>query len=84
MIIFGLIFSIISTVLPVILIVWAVRHFSNRTDHRETDAHSVRRFFQYLLLYGLMIVAAVGLSDLLGLLFQEPALAGDDLSLIHI
>ena len=84
MIIFGLIFSIISTVLPVVLIVWAVRHFGNRTDHRETDAHSVRRFFQYLLLYGLMIVAAVGLSDLLGLLFQEPVLAGDDSSALAL
>jgi hypothetical protein len=78
----GLIFAIISTiitiVLPVVLIVWAVRQFGNGSGTRGIDARSVRRFFQYLLLYGLMIVAAVGLSDLLGLLFQQPALAGDD------
>lgn len=30
------------------------------------DAHSVRRFFQYLLLYALFVVAAVGLTELLG------------------
>ncbi len=74
----GLMFSILSIAVPVVLVVWAVRQFGNRTGSRGTDAHSIRRFFQYLLLYGLMIVAAVGLSDLLGLLFQEPSLAGDD------
>jgi hypothetical protein len=78
--ILGLISSIVTLVLPVVLIVWAVRHFGRRAGLQRTDAHSIRRFFQYLLLYGLMIVAAVGLSDLLGLLFQEPALAGDDRS----
>jgi hypothetical protein len=76
----GAIFSILTLVAPIVLIVWAVRHFGNRAGHRATDAHSVRRFFQYLLLYGLMIVAAVGLSDLFGLLFKETALAGDDSS----
>lgn len=74
----GAIFSIFTVVVPVVLVIWAVRQFSHRTDSRGIDAHSIRRFFQYLLLYGLMIVAASGLSDLLGLLFREPALAGDD------
>jgi hypothetical protein len=74
----GLIFSVLSIVFPVVLVVWAVRQIGNRTGRRPADARSVRRFFQYVLLYGLMVVAAVGLSDLLGLLFQEPALAGDD------
>jgi Domain of unknown function (DUF5671) len=76
----GLISLIVTTVLPVVLVVWAVRQFGNRTGSQGIDSRSVRRFFHYLLLYGLMIVAAVGLSDLLGLLFQEPALAGDDRS----
>ena len=74
----GLIFSIVIIALPIALVVWAVRQFGGRKDSRGMDAHSVRRFFQYLLLFGLMVVAAVGLSDLLGLLFQEPLLAGDD------
>src|SRR5450830_1724658 len=59
---------------------WAVRHLGNRTGGQRNDARSVRRFFQYLLLFGLLIVAAVGLSELLGLPFQEAALAGDDRS----
>jgi hypothetical protein len=70
--------TLVSIVLPVVLIVLAVRQFGNRSGPRGIDAGSVRRFFQYLLLYGLMIVVAVGLSDLLGLLFQKPLLAGDD------
>jgi Domain of unknown function (DUF5671) len=76
----GLILAIVSIV-PVGLVVLAVmtaRHFGNRTGPRGTDARTVRRFFQYLLLYGLLIVPTVGLSDLVGLLFQEPALAGDN------
>jgi len=72
------IFSILVQVGLVVLVVLAVRHFGSRTGPRGTDAGTVRRFFQYLLLYGLMVVAAVGLSDLVGLLFQEPALAGDN------
>lgn len=78
--IIGLISAIFTIVFPVVLVVWAVRQFGSRTGSRGLDAHSVRRFFQYLVLFGLMIVAAVGLSDLLGLLSQEPALAGDDSS----
>ena len=77
-----LIFLLFSIALPVALVVWAVRQFGNRTGSRGMDAHSVRRFFQYLLLFALMIVASVGLSDLLGMLFQEPSLvAGDNSTL---
>ncbi|WP_407342677.1 DUF5671 domain-containing protein [Pengzhenrongella phosphoraccumulans] len=75
---FGLIFSILTLVVPIVLVIWAVRRFGGRSGAPGADAHSVRRFFQYLLLYVLMIVAAVGLSELLGLLFSPPALAGDD------
>jgi small-conductance mechanosensitive channel len=67
----GLIFSLFSIALPIALVVWAVRQFGNRKDSRGMDAHSVRRFFQYLLLFGLMVVAAVGLSDLLGMLSRS-------------
>jgi hypothetical protein len=78
--ILGLISSILSLALPIVLVVWAVRHFGNRTGAPGSGARGVRRFFQYLLLYGLMIVATVGVSDLLGLLVQQSALAGDDRS----
>lgn len=76
--IFGLISSVLTLVIPIALVIWAVRRFGGRTGTPGADAHSVRRFFQYVLLYALMIVAAVGLAELLGLLVAEPALAGDD------
>jgi hypothetical protein len=75
---FGLIFSILTLGVPIVLVIWAVRRFGGRSGAPGADAHSVRRFFQYVLLYALMIVAAVGLSELLGLLFSQPALAGDN------
>ena len=74
----GLIFSLLTLVVPVVLVIWAVRRFGGRTGTPSADAHSVRRFFQYLLLYVLMIVTAVGLAELLGLLFAAPSLAGGD------
>jgi hypothetical protein len=46
------------------------------------EGTSVRRFFHYLLLFGLFVVVASGLAGLLGRLLQRPALAaGDDLAL---
>lgn len=76
----GAFFSLFTLAVPIILIVLAVRYFGNRAGHPGADAHSVRRFFQYLLLYGLMIVASAGVSELLGLLVSEVALTGDDSS----
>lgn len=80
MIIFGVVFALLTIALPIVLVVWAVRHFGNRSGGPRNDARSVRRFFQYLLLFGLLIVAAVGLSELLGLPFQPDTLAGDNSS----
>ena len=53
----GLIFSLFSIVLPIALVVWAVRQFGSRKDSRGMDAHSVRRFFQYLLLLSLIHIS---------------------------
>ncbi|HEX5332276.1 MAG TPA: DUF5671 domain-containing protein [Cellulomonas sp.] len=78
MIIFGVLSSLLSIALPIVLIVWAVRHFGNRAGGQRNDARSVRRFFQYVLLLGLLIIAAAGLSELLGLPFQKAAFAGDN------
>ena len=82
MIIFGLLFSLLSIAVPIVLVVWAARHFGNRGGGQRNDARSVRRFFQYLLLFGLLIVAAVGLSELLELPFQQATLAGDNSSAV--
>ncbi len=78
----GLISALVTLAVPVALIVWAARRLGHRSGVPRSDAHSVRRFFQYLLLYGLMVVATVGLADLLGLPFRAAALAGDDVSLL--
>jgi hypothetical protein len=77
-VILGLISGIVTLAIPVVLIIWAVRQFGSRGGNQGLDARSVRRFFQYLLLYALLIVAAVGLADLLGMLSREPALVSDD------
>ena len=82
MVALGLLSGLLTLAVPVLLIVWAVRHAGHRTGAPRADAHSVRRFFQYLLLYGLLIVATSGVSDLLGLPLQEQSLAGDDSSLL--
>ena len=42
------------------------------------DGHTVRRFFQYLVLYGLLVVVAVGLSGLLGRLLDRDVLVSAD------
>lgn len=76
----GVISSLVTIVVPVVLIVWAVRRFGDRSHAGWTDGHSVRRFFHYFLLFALVIVAATGLSGLLGLVFHGPVLAGGDRS----
>ncbi len=78
----GLLSALLTLAVPVLLVVWAVRHVGSRAGARRADAHSVRRFFQYLLLYGLLIVSTIGVSDLLGLPVEEQTLAGDDSSLL--
>jgi hypothetical protein len=40
-----------------------------------SDGHGVRRFFQFVLLFGLVVVSAVGLAGLLGRLVEPHALA---------
>lgn len=73
----GILASLVSLAIPVVLIVLAVRHFSGRSGRGAIDGRSVRRFFQYVLLYALLIVATVGVAELLGLLVRPPTLVGD-------
>lgn len=46
--------------------------------HGALQGHSVRRFFQYLLLYGLIVVSALGLSGLLGRVLERSTLVVAD------
>ena len=62
--------SLVSFVLPIVVVVVIVRAV---TGHRgggdaSPPGQVVRRFFQYLLLYGVLVVVASGLSTLVGLL----------------
>lgn len=56
------------------LVVVGVRRLINR-EGGTGDGHGVRRFFQYLLLYGLFVIVAIGLSNLLGRVFEATELA---------
>lgn len=74
--------SLLLLVLVVTLVVFAVRKATHRGAGGPTagpaDGPSVRRFFQYLLLYGLLVVVAIGLAGLLGRLLERDVLAAAD------
>ncbi|MGC5584985.1 DUF5671 domain-containing protein [Ornithinimicrobium sp. W1665] len=68
----------------VVAVVMAVRRRSGQPDPQapEGGGQSVRRFFQFLLLAGLLFAAAAGVAGLLGRLFDpDPVLVGDDTGL---
>lgn len=56
------------------LVVFAIRKIRSGDAHGALQGHSVRRFFQYLLLYGLVVVSALGLSGLLGRVLERSTL----------
>ncbi|HUW87336.1 MAG TPA: DUF5671 domain-containing protein [Candidatus Paceibacterota bacterium] len=68
---------IIGALFPVILLViviLVIRRFTSRDDHGPVTGNSVRRFFQFLLMYGLLVVSGVGFSGLLGRLLRADSL----------
>jgi hypothetical protein len=72
---------IVAVVLIPLLLVGVVIYAARRLFGRGAgggDGRGVRHFFQYLLLYGLMIVAAIGLSGLLARLLEGSALVRED------
>lgn len=74
--------GLLLLILVVVLVVLAVRKAGARSGGPAADGHAVRRVFQYLLLYGLLVVLGMGLSGLLGRLIQTDVLAtGDDVGL---
>jgi hypothetical protein len=74
--------GLLILVLLAAAVVMAVRKAVSREGGgRVADGHAVRRFFQYLLLYGLLVVVAVGLSGLLGRLLERNVLAADESAL---
>lgn len=58
--------GLLVPVLFIIAIIFGIRRLRTAEGHNPIDGHTVRRFFQYLLLYVLVVIGAVGLSGLLG------------------
>lgn len=56
------------------LVVFGIRKIRSGDARGALQGHSVRRFFQYLLLYGLVVVSASGLSGLLGRVLERSTL----------
>ena len=66
----GVLFLILSPIALIAFIALGVRRLKSGDVTGPVQGRSVRRFFQYGLLYGLLIVSASGLSGLLGRAFQ--------------
>ncbi len=62
----GAISGLIIPALAIVAIVFGIRRLRSTDGHNPIQGHTVRRFFQYLLLYALLVVGALGLSGLLG------------------
>ncbi|MBW0118248.1 DUF5671 domain-containing protein [Pseudonocardia abyssalis] len=69
-----------ALLVPVVLLVLVALAAHGTATGRDTpsDGHAVRRAFQYLLLYGLAVVIAVGLAGLLGRVLEGATLARSD------
>jgi len=59
-----MVFSLLFSLLPLLLVIVLIRAITGR-GKGAVGGHPVRHFFQYMLLYGLMVVVAVGLTGLL-------------------
>lgn len=66
----GIVGGILPTLLLIGLVVWGIRSLAKRGAPQAGEGHGVRRFFQYLLLYGLLWVAGIGVAGLLGRLLD--------------
>ncbi|HEX2858527.1 MAG TPA: DUF5671 domain-containing protein [Propionibacteriaceae bacterium] len=78
-----MIVSLVVGIALIVAVVLVARRFTaGAAAGGSSEAHAVRRFFQYLLLYGLLMVVGVGVSGLLGRLFDgQLRLAGDEAGL---
>ena len=73
---------LLLAVVVVLVVVLVVRRPRGPSAGAGLEGHAVRRAFQYLLLLGLLVVSAVGLSGLLGRLLEgDLMVAGDEAAL---
>ncbi|HUW78245.1 MAG TPA: DUF5671 domain-containing protein [Candidatus Nanopelagicaceae bacterium] len=63
--------GLLPTLLMIALIVFVIRRMARGRDHQASLGHPVRRFFQYVLLFGLLVVSASGISGLLSRLLER-------------
>ena len=69
-------FGLIVTFLPIVIVVLVIRKFASKEHSGVSTGTEVRQLFQYLLLFGLVVVVLTGLSGLISRLFS----AGDVIS----
>lgn len=62
----------------VVLVVIGLRKIKSGEARGAMQGYSIRRFFQYLILYGLVIVSGIGLSGLLGRVLEGSTLVVAD------
>lgn len=74
----GAISGLLVPIAVIVLVVFGIRKIRSGDTQGALQGHSVRRFFQYLLLYGLIVVSALGLSGLLGRLLERSTLVVAD------
>jgi hypothetical protein len=72
------IIGLLSPIIFIALIIVVVRKLTSAGGRGGLRGLSVRRFFQYLLLYCLIIISAIGLSGLLGRLLDRSTLVAAD------
>ncbi|WP_300007545.1 DUF5671 domain-containing protein [Pseudonocardia sp.] len=70
--------GLLVVVLVLALLTLAARTARAPDGKARADGHTVRQLFQYLLLYGLLVTVAVGLSGLLGRLVEAEVLVRSD------
>ncbi|MBU3645967.1 MAG: hypothetical protein FGM49_04080 [Candidatus Nanopelagicaceae bacterium] len=66
-----MIFGILIPLLSLAVLVVVARKLFSRDSHGAPSTFSVRRLFQYALLFGLLVVSASGVSGLIGRLFDS-------------
>ena len=70
--------GVLIPIAAIALIIFGIQKLRSGDAHGALQGHSVRRFFQYLLLYALIVVSALGLSGLLGRVLEPSTLVVAD------
>lgn len=74
----GVFSGLLVPIVLIALIIFGIWRIRSGDAHGAIQGHSVRRFFQYLLLYGLIVISALGLSGLLGRVLERSTLVMAD------